>query len=178
MYMGSLYHCIVAWHTLREWHRSQNCDNGSTTSTHYSSNEVWSCASQLWDKPTGAPTCDSVSSWQLYSATSLTHQAASIMTFYPTQLHYPDPKPNSPCPMLIKLRPRLGSDNVNFKVIGLTRPGLKNCEVQIRTCDLCALHIRPAQLSSWKWQVESIHSGGVPEFRGTVIHRHTLPASQ
>ena len=30
----SLYRYIVAWRTLKEWHRSQNCDNGSTTSTH------------------------------------------------------------------------------------------------------------------------------------------------
>ena len=32
--MGSSYCCIVPGHTLREWHRSQNCDNGDTTSTY------------------------------------------------------------------------------------------------------------------------------------------------
>ena len=29
-YMGSLCHFTVAWCTLREWHRSQNCDNDGT----------------------------------------------------------------------------------------------------------------------------------------------------
>ena len=38
---------------IRERYRSENCEIGSTTTTHYWSGEVWSCASQLWDKPSG-----------------------------------------------------------------------------------------------------------------------------
>ena len=34
------------------------------------------------------PTCDSAHSWQLYSTTSLEHQATSTMTYYPIQSHY------------------------------------------------------------------------------------------
>ena len=38
------------------------------------------------------------------------------MTCYPTQSHYPDAEPTSPCPILIMPRAY-----INFKVIGLTR---------------------------------------------------------
>ena len=43
------------------------------------------------------------------------------MTFSPTQSHCPDTEPTSPCPILTMPSARLGSDTINFKVIGLTR---------------------------------------------------------
>ena len=52
------------------------------------------------------PTCDSVHSLWLYSAASLEHQVTSTMTCYPTQPHYPDTEPTSPCPILIMLNAR------------------------------------------------------------------------
>ena len=47
------------------------------------------------------PTCDSVHSWRLYSAAPLGSQAASNMTRYLTQLHYPNTVPTNPCSILI-----------------------------------------------------------------------------
>ena len=41
---------------------------------------------------------DSTHSWRLYSAASLGNQAASIITYYPTQSHYPDTDPSLPYP--------------------------------------------------------------------------------
>ena len=76
--------------------------------------EVWSTASQL-------------SCWQLYSAALLGHQATSTMTCYPTQLHYPDTEPTSPCHILTMPSSRLGSSKYQFKVIGLILPELRNC---------------------------------------------------
>ena len=57
-------------------------------------------------------TCDSVHSWQLYSAASLEHQATSTITYYPTQSHYPD---TGPCPTLIMPSARLGTDKYQFE---------------------------------------------------------------
>ena len=60
------------------------------------------------------PTCDSAHSWLLDSAASLEHEAAGIMTYYPTQSHYPDTERTSPCPILIMLSARLVSDKYQF----------------------------------------------------------------
>ena len=60
------------------------------------------------------PTCHCAHSWQLYSAASLGHQAASTMTCYLTQLHYPDTESTSPFPIIIMLSTRLGSDKYQF----------------------------------------------------------------
>ena len=49
-------------------------------------------------------------SCRLYSATPLGNQVASSMTRYPSQSHYPDTEPTSPCPMLRMLNNWLGSD--------------------------------------------------------------------
>ena len=115
--MGSSYHYIVCLCTLREWYRSLNCDIGSTSTTHQWSSEVWSCASQLWDKPSErgwVPTCDSAHSWQLYSAASLKHEATGMSTCYPTQMYYPDTERTSLHPILKVLSTRLGSDKYQF----------------------------------------------------------------
>ena len=56
-------------------------------------------------------TCDSVHSWRFYSVAPLGHQATSTMIGYPTELHYPDTEPTSPCRILIMPSARLGSDN-------------------------------------------------------------------
>ena len=53
--------------------------------------------------------CDSAHSWRLCSATSLGHQAVGTMTCYPTQSHFPDTEPISPCTILIMPSDRLGS---------------------------------------------------------------------
>ena len=45
-------------------------------------------------------TCDGAHSWRLYSAALLGNQAISIMTWYPTQSHYPDTEPTSSCTIL------------------------------------------------------------------------------
>ena len=60
------------------------------------------------------PTCDSGHSWQLFSAASVEHQAASTMTGYPTQLFFPDRERISPCPILIMPNDMLGSDKYQF----------------------------------------------------------------
>ena len=59
----------------------------------------------------GVPTCDSVHSWQLYSAASL---ATGSITYYPTQSHYPDTERTNLCPILIMLSDRLGSNKYQF----------------------------------------------------------------
>ena len=61
------------------------------------------------------PTCHSVHLWRLYSAARLGNQVASTMTQFPTQSHYPDTEPTSPCPILIMSSTRLGSDKYQFK---------------------------------------------------------------
>ena len=61
------------------------------------------------------PTCDSAYSWRVYSAASLGHQAAGIMICYPTQSHYLDTEPTSPCDILKMMSARLGSDKYKFK---------------------------------------------------------------
>ena len=60
------------------------------------------------------PTWDSSRSWWLYSAAPLGSQAISTMTWYPTQSHYPDTEPNSPCSILIMPNTWLGSDKYEF----------------------------------------------------------------
>ena len=47
------------------------------------------------------PTCDSAHSWWLYSTPPLGDQATNIMTWYPSQSHYPDSEWSSPCPIVI-----------------------------------------------------------------------------
>ena len=59
------------------------------------------------------PTCDSARSWRLYSAASLGHQAADIMT--PTQSHYADAERASLFPIQIMASARLGSDKYQFQ---------------------------------------------------------------
>ena len=71
-------------------------------------------------------TCNSAHSWWLYSAAWLGIKAANTMTCYPTQSHCLETEPTNPCPILIRPSARLGSNRYQFKVIGLTRPGLKN----------------------------------------------------
>ena len=56
------------------------------------------------------PTCDSGLSMWLYSVTPLGDQATSTMAQPPTQSHYPDTELTSPCPILVKLARRLGSN--------------------------------------------------------------------
>ena len=58
-------------------------------------------------------TCDSVHSWQLYSAVPLGDQVAST---WPNTIlsHYPDTEPTSPCPILIMPSAWLGSDKYQF----------------------------------------------------------------
>ena len=55
-------------------------------------------------------TCDSVHSWQWYSAAPLENQAAVTMTRHPIQSHYPDTVLTSPCPILVTQSARLGID--------------------------------------------------------------------
>ena len=59
-------------------------------------------------------TWHSAHSWQLYSAASLGKQTTSSITWYPTQSHYPDTQPDSPCPTLIMPSTRLGTDKDQF----------------------------------------------------------------
>ena len=58
------------------------------------------------------PTC--VHSWRLYSAPPFGNQAASTMTWYPTQSHYPVTEPTSPCPILLMPSTKLGSNKYHF----------------------------------------------------------------
>ena len=60
--------------------------------------------------------CDSAQSWQLYSAAPLKDHVSSTMTGYPTQSHYPDTEPTSPCPILIMLSAWLGSNKYQFLI--------------------------------------------------------------
>ena len=57
------------------------------------------------------PTYDSMHSSWLYSAAPLRDQATITMTWYPTESHYPDTEPTSPCPILKLPSTRLGSYN-------------------------------------------------------------------
>ena len=59
------------------------------------------------------PTCDSVHSWRPYSTAPLGYQVACTVTYYPTQPHYPhyhDTVQTNPCPILLMLSDRLGSN--------------------------------------------------------------------
>ena len=126
---GGFCHFIIAWWTLRDWHRSENCENDGTILSTSGPVRYEAVLHSCGTSPVGdIPTCDSAHSWQLYSTASLDHQAAATMACYPTQSHYPD----SPCPILIMLSARRVT-NINFKFIGLTRPGFEFCDVRIRT---------------------------------------------
>ena len=72
------------------------------------------CPINIYGLSGWVPTCDSVHSWELYSAASLEHQAAGTMTCYPIESHYPDTELTSPCPILIMPSARLGSDKYQF----------------------------------------------------------------
>ena len=56
------------------------------------------------------PTIDSADLLQLYSAAKLGDQAASTMTHFPLQSHYPSTELTSRCPILVMLSGRLSSD--------------------------------------------------------------------
>ena len=59
--------------------------------------------------------CDSSHILQVYSIVPLGNQAASsTMVKCPTQSHYPNTEPTSPCPMLIMPSARLRSDKYKF----------------------------------------------------------------
>ena len=51
---------------------------------------------------------------RLYSTAPLGNLAAWIMTWYPTQSHYPDAELTSPCPILIMQNAKLGRDKCQF----------------------------------------------------------------
>ena len=60
------------------------------------------------------PPCDGTQSWWICCAGPLRNQAASTITWYPHQSHYPNTEPNSPCPILIIPSTWLGSDKYQF----------------------------------------------------------------
>ena len=60
------------------------------------------------------PTCDIAHLSWLYSAIPQGDQAASTITWYPTQSNYPDTEPASHCPILITPCTWLGSDKYQF----------------------------------------------------------------
>ena len=59
------------------------------------------------------------------------HQAAGTMTCYPTQAHYPDTEPTSPCPIIIMPSARLGSDKYRFLSLWFESTRVRNREVPI-----------------------------------------------
>ena len=81
------------------------------------------------------PTCDGEYSWQLYNAAALGDQVAGPMTCYPTQLHYPDTEPTSPCPILIMPSARLGSDRYQFKCFWFDSTRFRTHRLEIRSSD-------------------------------------------
>ena len=75
-------------------------------------------------------------SWQLYSAASLEHQAASTMTCYPTQSNYPDTELTSSCHILIMPNPRLGSEKDQFLSLWFDSTRFWTRRLQTRAHDL------------------------------------------
>ena len=71
--------------------------------------------------------CDSAHSWWLYSASPLGKQAISTMTWFPTQSHYLDAEPTSPCPILIMQITRLGSNKYQFVNHSFVSTALRTC---------------------------------------------------
>ena len=69
-------------------------------------------------------TCDSTYSWWL--------QAASIMTRYPTQSHYPDTELINPCPISIMPSAKLGIDKYKFGKLLIRLDRESNCSVLYR----------------------------------------------
>ena len=63
---------------------------------------------------TKVPTYSIAHSWWLYSAAPLGDHAASTMTSYPIQSHYPDIEPTTPCPILIMLSACVRNDKYQF----------------------------------------------------------------
>ena len=55
-------------------------------------------------------TCDSAHSMRLNDPSPMGNQVTGTMTRYHTQTHYPGTELTSPCPLLITMRTRLGSD--------------------------------------------------------------------
>ena len=60
-------------------------------------------------------TCGSAHLWRLYGAAPLGEQ--TVMTWYPTQLHYPGPEPTNPCPIIIMLSVWLRTDKYNIVML-------------------------------------------------------------
>ena len=96
-------------------------------------------------------TWDSVHWWWLYRVVNLESKHNTI-TRYPTLSHYPDTEVTSPCPILLMLRARLGSNKYQFDVIGLTWPGTK----------LLISHTRCPHSTDWATMlgILDVHKGG------------------
>ena len=119
MLMGVSHHCIVACaHLLKSTDRSTATKAAPLLLTNgpvrYEA-VLNSSGTSRWGEVM-VPTCNSMHSWLLYtySAASLGYQAASTMTCYPTQSHYPDIERTSHFPILIMLSAKLGSDKCQF----------------------------------------------------------------
>ena len=112
-YVGGFVLLYSCFFTVREWYRSQHCDIGGITTTHYWSGEVWSGASQLWDNPSREVGVG-VDLWQCELTAILLccirPPATGSITCYPTQSHYPAMEWTSPCPILIMPSTRLASN--------------------------------------------------------------------
>ena len=110
-------------------------------------------------------TSDSAHSWWLYSAAPLENQATRTMTQYPTQSHYPDTEPTSPCPILLMPSARLGSDTYQFdkSLVWLDR------EANSRS-PACALHSTNSATSRLGLQCFRLKVSVV----GLVVRFHTI----
>ena len=93
------------------------------------------------------PTCDSVHSWELHSEAPLGDQAASSMTWHPTQLYYPDTEWTNIDPILAMPITRLGSDIYQCRKSLLSLGSDSNSRPSARGA--CALPIRPLRPGSY-----------------------------
>ena len=119
----------------------------------------------------------------------LRNQAVSTMTWYPTQSHYPDIEPTSPCPILILPSTCLGSDRYQFYT-SLVYLDLGFEPTMSHTCDRfghctwsttqlkCHIHIdcmrEPREFTGHTARLQNGRSMGASPTVGNMPHVHPL----
>ena len=98
-----------------------------------------------------------------------------------TQSYYPEIEPISPCPILLMLSTRLGSNSINFKIIGLTRPRFKPMGLGFKPMrfgfnsllaqDMGVLLIQPKACTGDTWR-EWIHNQRIKIVLGFVVSKN------
>ena len=119
----------------------------------------------------GVPTCDSVHSWRLYSASPLRDQAISTMTQYLTQSHYHEPQPTSRFPILRMPSTWLASGNYQLLCHLFDSTKVRPCE--FKSNDLSKQDVDAQLIESFGHNVRDLRF--TPALDTNISHFHHPP---